>query len=58
MNKKSLEKTYENAKSFLEKASQDILAWLKKHKKLVIVGTALYLAFTYLFEEDQVEDED
>ena len=53
MNKKTVEKTYENAKTFLDKTSQDLLGWLKSHKKLVIAGTALYLAFTYLFDEEE-----
>lgn len=55
MNKKTIEKSYESAKTFLEKFTQDALAWLKSHKKLVIAGTALYLAFTYLFDEDEEE---
>ena len=56
MNKKTIEKSYESAKTFLEKFTQDIMGWLKKHKKLVIAGTALYLAFTYLFNEEEEEE--
>lgn len=58
MNKKSLEKTYEKVKTFLEKAVQDTMTWLKSHKKLVLAGAALYFAYTFLFnDEEEVEEE-
>lgn len=58
MNKASIEKTYTNAKAFIEKFAEDAMTWLKKHKKLVVIGTALWLAFTYLFDEEEVEEEE
>ena len=58
MNKATIEKTYANVKSFIEKFAEDAVAWLKKHKKLVIVGSALYLAFSYLFNEEEDQEEE
>lgn len=55
MNKKQLEQTYSNIKTFVNRSGEDIMAWLKKHKKLVIVGGLLYLAFSYLFDEGEEE---
>lgn len=57
MNKVTIEKTYTNVKAFIEKFAEDAVVWLKKHKKLVVVGTALYLAFTYLFDGEDTEEE-
>ena len=58
MNKLSLDRTYANVKSFLEKFAEDAVTWLKKHKKLVVVGTALYLAFAFLFDDGEDTEEE
>jgi hypothetical protein len=45
-----------DARALSEKVFDDVITFVKKHKKLLIVGVTLYAVWTWLFSEEESEE--
>ena len=53
--KNDVEKTINSIENFLKDGTQDLLEFVKSHKRVLFAIFAIYVAYKYLFTDEKLE---